>query len=298
MNNYSKARVAIAGASGYAGRELQRLLARHGGAAVVAAQDSSAGVETLAAANAELVFLATPAEVSAAWVPVLQALPAPPRIVDLSAAFRFDERAVYGWPERNAGAIRGAALVANPGCYATAVNLALGPLLRAGAIAPEEIICDAKSGASGAGRGLRPDLHFCELEGNCKAYSVYAHGHAPEIARHAGLDAASFTFTPHLLPTARGILATHYVRCRGGDLEPAYRQAYQSQPFVRLRGAELPELHDVVHTNFCDIGWRIRGDRQQAVIVSCLDNLVKGAAGQALQNANLMMGWEETEGLV
>jgi N-acetyl-gamma-glutamyl-phosphate reductase len=297
MNNYSKAGVVIAGASGYAGRELAKLLGRHPGARVVAALDSRAGVEAAQAAAADFVFLATPAEVSAAWTAALRAGPRPPRIVDLSGAFRFRDDVVYGWPERNRAAIREAALVANPGCYATAANLALGPLVAAGVIETGEIICDAKSGASGAGRGLRPDLHFCELESNCKAYHVYAHRHAPEIARHCGLDGETFAFTPHLLPTPRGILATHYVKLRDGDLAAAYAEAYQGERFVRLRGDELPELNDVNHTNFCDIGWKIRADGRQAVIVSCLDNLLKGAAGQAVQNFNLMTGWPEETAL-
>lgn len=287
----------IAGATGYAGRELARLLARHPGAEVAAALDSSAGVETALKARPDFVFLATPAEVSSAWAAALRAAPAPPRVVDLSGAFRFSDDVVYGWPERHRAAIGGAALVANPGCYATAANLALGPLVEAGVIETGEIICDAKSGASGAGRGLRQDLHFCDLESNCKAYHVYAHRHAPEIARHSGIDAASFAFTPHLLPTSRGILATLYVRLRSTDLAGAYARAYLGQPFVRLRGEALPELNDVTHTNFCDIGWKVRGDGRQAVIVSCLDNLLKGAAGQAVQNFNLMTGWPEETGL-
>jgi N-acetyl-gamma-glutamyl-phosphate reductase len=304
MNNYSTDApgpaplpVAIAGATGYAGRELARLLARHPGARVVAALDSSAGAEAALAAAAAFVFLATPAEVSAAWTGALRAAARPPRIVDLSGAFRFDDGVVYGWPEKNREAIRGAAVVANPGCYATAANLALGPLAAAGVIETGDIVCDAKSGASGAGRGLRQDLHFCELEANCKAYHVYAHRHAPEIVRHCGLDAGTFAFAPHLLPTTRGILATHYVRLRSQDLAGAYARAYSGEPFVRLRGGELPELNDVNHTNFCDIGWKIRADGRQAVIVSCLDNLLKGAAGQAVQNFNLMTGWPEETAL-
>ncbi|TAN20640.1 MAG: N-acetyl-gamma-glutamyl-phosphate reductase [Acidobacteria bacterium] len=298
MNNYSIARVGIAGATGYAGRELLRLLSRHPHAGVAAALDSTAGVEAMAAVTPDLVFLATPAEVSRAWVTALRLFTNPPRIVDLSPAFRFESEAAYGWPERNAAAIRKAMLVANPGCYATATNLVLGPLLAAGAIEPTDIICDAKSGASGAGRALRQDLQFCELDGNCKPYNIYSHRHAPEIARHAGLDGETFAFTPHLLPVPRGILATHYVRCRTTDLGAVYAEAYAGKPFIRVRGGDIPELHDVLFTNYCDIGWKLRADGKQAVIVGCLDNLVKGAAGQAIQNANLMMGWPEGAGLV
>lgn len=297
MNNYSKpAKVGVVGAGGYAGRELLRLLGKHPGARVVAATGALAEMR---AASPEFVFLATPAEVSLKWVAGLRSGGQPPRIIDLSGALRLnhDGAAVYGWPEKNRETIRGAELVANPGCYATAALIALWPLVASGAIEPDEIICDAKSGASGAGKGLREDLHFCELEANFKAYSVYAHRHAPEIAAHAGLDLASFAFTPHLLPTSRGILVTSYVKLRKANLGEVYESAYAGHPFVRLRRDRLPELNDVARTNFCDVGWTVRADGRQAVIVSCLDNLVKGAAGQALQNFNLMAGWPEETAL-
>jgi len=288
-------RVGVVGAGGYAGRELLKLLGRHPGAELAA---TTAGVAEMQAAAPAVVFLATPPEVSSEWVAALGGGAAPgPRIVDLSGAFRLSPQAVYGWPEKHREAIRGARLVANPGCYATAALTALWPLLAAGVIEPGEIVCDAKSGASGAGKGLRQDLHFCELENNCKAYSVYTHRHVPEIAVHAGLEAASFAFTPHLLPTTRGLLATSYVKLRSRQIGEAYERAYAGHPFVRVRGERLPELNDVVHTNYCDVGWAIRGDGKQAVIVSCLDNLVKGAAGQAVQNFNLMTGWPEETAL-
>ncbi|HWG37651.1 MAG TPA: N-acetyl-gamma-glutamyl-phosphate reductase [Terriglobales bacterium] len=299
MNKYSSARIGVAGAAGYAGRELLRWLGRHPRAAVVAKAGSEGTSEAMADAQPDFVFLATPPEVSRDWVAGLHAAGSRARVVDLSGAYRFDPEVVYGWPERNAAAIATAKLVSNPGCYATAANLALGPLIQAGVIAPEEIVCDAKSGASGAGKGPRPDLQFCELEGNCKAYHVYQHRHAPEIARHAGVDEATFAFTPHLLPTGRGILATLYVRpaTDAAGIAAAYERAYAGAPFVRLRGGELPEMGALAHTNFCDLGWKLRPDGKQAVIVSCLDNLVKGAAGQAIQNFNLMAGFAETEGL-
>lgn len=297
MNNYSidggrRQRVAVVGASGYAGRELMRLLGRHPGAA---AEAIASGTGAGSAAGFDFLFLATPAEVSQAWVAAAGG--DSPRIIDLSGAFRQGSEAVYGWPEKNREAIAGARLVANPGCYATAALTALWPLVAAGVAEPGGIICDAKSGASGAGKGLRADLHFCELAANCKAYGVYTHRHAPEIALHGGLELASFAFTPHLLPTPRGILATCYVSLRSQELEAAYTRAYAGHPFVRLRGGELPELNEVVHTNYCDLGWVVRGDGRQAVIVSCLDNLLKGAAGQAVQNFNLMAGWPEETGL-
>jgi N-acetyl-gamma-glutamyl-phosphate reductase len=319
MNNYSQRRstVGVVGATGYAGRELLRRLAAHPGVELVAAMSGARTAEpmdvaelapayrgqlrtqppdvaAMLAAGAEVVFLATPAEVSTTWV---EALPRQ-RIIDLSGAYRFTNAAVYGWTEKNRGAIIPARLVANPGCYATAANIALWPLIRAGVIAAENVICDAKSGASGAGRGLRDDLHFVELASNCKAYGVYTHRHAPEIASQTGADLPTFAFSAHLLPTERGILATLYVNLKKPDLAAAYERAYAGHPFVRLRGARLPELNDVVGTNFCDLGWVVRADERQAIVVSCLDNLVKGAAGQAVQNFNLMTGWPEETALL
>ncbi|HEY7837680.1 MAG TPA: N-acetyl-gamma-glutamyl-phosphate reductase [Terriglobales bacterium] len=338
MNKYSKAsprgqqklRTGVVGATGYAGQELLNRLARHPGVELVAAMSSGrpassdaspdaavrvadlapaytgaltctpASVAAMQEAGAEFVFLATPPEVSTEWV---EGLPEGVQIVDLSGAYRFRDDVVYGWPEKNREAIQRARVVSNPGCYATAALTALWPLLKAGIIEADGIICDAKSGASGAGKGLRADLHFVELEANCKAYSVFTHRHAPEIARHAGMagdGAASFIFTPHLLPTARGILATHYLRLAPGveaaAIAASYDSAYAAEPFVRVRGTRLPELRDVNHTNYCDVGWNVRG--RQVVVVTALDNLVKGAAGQALQNFNLMAGWPEATGLL
>lgn len=266
----------------------------------------------------DFVLLATPHETSMTWAPaLLQAGEA--RVIDLSGAFRlgsaavFEQwygqahtapellsRAVYGWPERYAGDIVRAELVANPGCYAIAASLALWPLVAAGAIESRGIVCDAKSGASGAGRGLRDDLHFVELETNCKAYGVFRHRHTPEIAGQIGVDVDDFTFTPHLLPTSRGILATCYVRPRGGAerLREAWRQAYSGSRFVRLQGERLPEMQTVAHTNFCDLGYAVHPSGTRAVVVSCIDNLGKGAAGQALQNLNCMAGWPEETGLL
>jgi len=333
MNNYSNRpaapRVGVVGATGYAGCELLNRLARHPGVELVAAMSSGRGeapaVAELAAAyhgrtelvctpasvaamreaRADFVFLCTPPEISTEWVEGLRAAGAGPRVIDLSGAYRFRDDVVYGWPEKNSEAVRTAALVSNPGCYATAALTAIWPLAAAGAIDPEAVICDAKSGVSGAGKGLRADLLYAELDGNCKAYNVFKHRHAPEIARHAALGeagAASFIFTPHLLPTSRGILATTYVKLQPGvgenEIATAYARVFTaaSAPFVRIRGARLPEIKDVVHTNFCDLGWSVRG--RQAVVVTTLDNLVKGAAGQALENFNLMTGWPRETALL
>jgi len=338
MNKYStgrprrqqKRRTGVVGATGYAGQELLNRLARHPGVELVAAMSSGrstslnplpdaavrvadlapaytgaltctpASVAAMQEAGAEFVFLATPPEVSTEWV---EGLPEAVQVVDLSGAYRFRDDVVYGWPEKNRTAIETARVVSNPGCYATAALTALWPLVKAGIVESDGIICDAKSGASGAGKGLRADLHFVDLESNCKAYSVFTHRHAPEITRHAGMAgdaAASFIFTPHLLPTTRGILATHYLRLAPGveaaAIAAAYDSAYAAEPFVRVRGTRLPELRDVNHTNYCDVGWIVRG--RQVVVVTSLDNLVKGAAGQALQNFNLMTGWPEATALL
>lgn len=350
MNNYSKIKVAVVGATGFAGVELIRLLVRHPGVELVAAMGSGrnpkvvalselapslagmvdlpylpGSVEVALEAGAEAVFLATPHEASMQWVAgLLEARPAsgkPVLIVDLSGAFRFQRQsvfeewyklkhtvphllpeAVYGWPEKYREQIRKARLVSNPGCYATAAMTAIWPLVAHNLAEPETIICDAKSGASGAGKGLRDDLHFVELEANCKAYGVLSHRHTPEIAEQSGIPVDQLIFTPHLLPTTRGILATTYVRLKPGvdeaAVEQAYRTTYAGHPFFRFRGSQLPEINHVAHTNFCDVGFRLNPAGRQAVVVSCLDNLLKGAAGQALQNFNLMTGWPEQTALL
>lgn len=348
MNNYSQggARVGVIGAAGYAGLELIRLLLRHPAVTLAAAMSSGrtggevkplaervpalagltdldctpASLEAVRAARLDLVFLATPHDVSLEWVPRLWN-ETEARIVDLSGAFRLCDaaeferwyrmphsapelldQAVYGWPERYAGEIAGARLVANPGCYALAAITALWPLVAGGVASGAGVICDAKSGASGAGKGLREDLHFVELEGNCKAYGLATHRHTPEIAARAGLAPEQFTFTPHLLPVSRGILATNYVPLRNGataaDLAALYRRAYAGARFVRIREERLPELRDVAHTNFCDLGFHVRSEARQAIVVSCLDNLLKGASGQAVQNMNCMLGLPEEAGLL
>jgi N-acetyl-gamma-glutamyl-phosphate reductase len=344
MNNYSQARVGVVGVTGYAGTELARLLLRHPGVALVAAMSSSrqtkpaplsqvvpslaglatldclpASVEGMLAANPQIVFLATPHEVSLEWAPRL--IEAGVRVVDLSGAFRFRNaavfeqwyqiphsapallpRAVYGWPEKYRAQIAQADLVANPGCYATAANTALWPLVHHGIAEAQQVICDAKSGASGAGKGLRDDLHFVELQGNCKAYGVLTHRHTPEIAEQSEVPLHSLTFTPHLLPISRGILATSYARLKNGatesDLARLYRQTYSASRFVRVLDGHLPELNHVVNTNFCDVGFRVNHESKQAIVVTCLDNLLKGAAGQAVQNMNCMLGMPEQTGLL
>jgi len=196
-----------------------------------------------------------------------------------------------------------AQLVANPGCYATSIILALAPLVRAGLVDREHgIICDSKSGASGAGRQPTQKTHFVEVADNLSAYSVFSHRHTGEILEQLELDARELIFTPHLLPIPRGILSTIYLRLRRPmqaiEVESCFRAFYSGAPWVRLYPAgKLPQIQFCVHTNFCDVGFCLSPEGERLVIVSCLDNLVKGAAGQAVQNMNLMYGWDESEGL-
>jgi len=277
-------------------------------------------LEAIASSSAGAAFLATPHEVSAEFAPAL--LKAGLRIVDLSGAFRFREaetftswyklpaphaewlsEAVYGIPELYSNEIAKARLVANPGCYATSVILALRPLTQAGLLAPGTgVVCDCKSGASGAGKDPRRDLHFVEVDENFKAYSLFTHRHTPEILEHTGLSESQVIFSAHLLPLARGILSTIYLTLgephTPADIEALYRKFYAGRPMMRIWPAgTLPELQHVAHTNFCDLGFALDNSGRRLVIVSCLDNLGKGAAGQAVQNFNLMLGIEEQTAL-
>jgi N-acetyl-gamma-glutamyl-phosphate reductase len=326
-------RVGIAGATGYAGQELLRLLARHPAASIAAAMSSGAGagarrlpalsrlwdgdIEPLdadrLARDADVVFLALPDAAAAQHAPALAA--AGVRVIDLSGAFRLQdgsararwypetrdlpEGVAYGLTEREHEGIRAARLVANPGCYPTAALLALAPLADAGLLQPgADVVVDAKSGVSGAGKTPSERTHFSECHGSVAAYAVFEHRHTPEIEQGVGRPV---TFVPHLVPLDRGILATMYVRLRPGTtsdlVERVYERAYEKAPFVRLTGSALPEIKHVVHTNFCDIGWNV-DTTGRAVLVTVIDNLVKGAAGQAIQNMNVMLGLDETAGLL
>ena len=259
-------------------------------------------------AETEAVFLALPDEVSATLAPQLASRGT--RVFDLSGAFRLRDvetrrkwyphsppngNAAYGLTEHYRSELRDATLVACAGCYPTAAVLALRPLVRARLIEPGVII-DAKSGLSGAGKTPSERTHFSECHGSIAAYGVFAHRHGAEIEQEIGMPV---TFVPHLVPIDRGILETIYARLRPGigapEVETALTAAYARSPFVRLTGSDLPEIKHVAHTNFCDIGWRVEGT--QLVMVSCIDNLVKGAAGQAIQNFNVAFGFDETEGL-
>ncbi len=327
------------GFRGYSGAELVRILSRHPGVEVILLEhraDSEEGVrplgskipktlpataEAIRAEKLDLVFLATPPQVSIDLTPGILAAGA--KVVDLSGAFRlgnaeeysrwYGERhgapelfgeAVYGLPEFYRGRIPEARLCSNPGCYPTAANLALGPLVQAQAVdRARGIICDAKSGVSGAGRKASLKTSFCEVTENFSAYGFFEHRHVPEVLQNSGLGEREFTFTAHLLPIDRGILETIYIRTEGistaVELLALYEERYQNEPFVRLYPpGKLPDLSAVQRTNFCDIGFRFDTDSQRATIVVAIDNLTKGAAGQAVQNMNLMLGFEETEALL
>jgi N-acetyl-gamma-glutamyl-phosphate reductase len=341
-------RVAVVGATGYAGFELARLLLRHpqiqkptfflreGQAHVRClselfpqlrgwgeARCKPLSIEAVAGSGADVVFLSTPHEASLELVPALLAANPKLRIVDLSGAYRFQKpetfadwyklpapdgeslsAAVYGLPELYADALPKARVVANPGCYATSVILGLRPLVEAGWInMARGIVCDCKSGLSGAGKEPKRETHFVEVNENFRAYGLFTHRHTPEIAEHAGIAPEDFVFTTHLLPVERGILSTLYVWLnpsrRADEIEALYRRFYAEKPMVRvLPAGRLPELQHVTHTNFCDLGFALDPAGERLVILSCLDNLGKGAAGQAVQNMNEMFGYPGTTGLL
>jgi N-acetyl-gamma-glutamyl-phosphate reductase len=222
---------------------------------------------------------------------------------DAVAAAELTEIAIYGLPELNAACIASAQLVANPGCYATSVILALAPLLKAGLIDSQRgIISDSKSGVSGAGKAPTSRTHFVSVADNFSAYSVFNHRHLGEMVEQLGLEDADLTFTPHLLPIPRGILSTIYVYLRrplpAAEVGGCLRDFYAGKHWVRVFATpQLPQLQFSLHTNYCDLGFCLADDGQRLVLVSCVDNLLKGAAGQAVQNMNLMYGWDEREGL-
>jgi N-acetyl-gamma-glutamyl-phosphate reductase len=271
------------------------------------------------ARGADVVFLALPDSAAAELGPSL--VDAGVRVIDLSGAFRLRNAAarsrwypetgrvpdgvVYGLTEREREAVAAARLVANPGCYPTAALLALAPLVSAGILtAGADIIVDAKSGVSGAGKTPSERTHFSECHGNLSAYGVFNHRHGAEIEQGIGGTGGpgdNVTFTPHLVPLDRGLMATIYVRLSPGTTEQAvaevFERAYAGATFVRLVGSSMPEIKHVAHTNFCDIGWRV-DPSGRAILVSVIDNLLKGASGQAVQNMNVMLGIDERTGLL
>ncbi len=328
--------VGIVGASGYSGLELSRILALHPAVELKLlgsdkwAGDSAARRAGLAGPAGKLkyapqdqvaqlarecaaVFLAIPAEGSLQLAPILHALSV--TVIDLSGAFRLRDaslyprfygfehtrkdllsEAFYGLPELSR-VPRGTRLVANPGCYPTAAALALAPLLEAGLLGAGDLIVDAASGVTGAGRKATEEFSFAEISADFRAYKVLRHQHQPEMAQTVGRP---LTFTAHLLPLNRGILATCYGRLAPGrdpaELKAAYLHKYAEAPFVEVLDApEQVSLKGVNGTNKCQLAVAAHGD--VVVAISAIDNLVKGAAGQAVQNLNLLMGWPETTGL-
>ncbi|HVC45893.1 MAG TPA: N-acetyl-gamma-glutamyl-phosphate reductase [Terracidiphilus sp.] len=278
--------------------------------------------ELLAERGVEILFLATPHEQSREWVP--EALSRGLRVIDLSGAWRLTEdanravygfhdadaalaastqaRAVYGLPELHRSRIARADLVANPGCYATSVILALRPLVAAGLVDLDcGIVADSKSGVSGAGKAPTAKTHFMYAADNLSAYGVFTHRHTGEVLEQVGLSTGQLVFTPHLLPIPRGILSTLYVRFLQPQTREAvaevYRNFFAGSPLVRLYDNGLPQIQHSVRTSYADIGFQLDAEGRRAVVVSCLDNLLKGASGQAVQNMNLMLGWNEAEGL-
>ena len=345
----ARLKVAVMGATGYSGLELTRILLRHprvekpmllrrsadngnGGdlADIFPALYGNGGYPlhplswpALKNQGVDLLFLATPHEVSRSLVP--EAIAQGLRVVDLSGAWRLKQeehraiynfedsdtakadeltkRAVYGLPEINGECIPSARLVANPGCYATSVILALAPLLKAGVVDRNRgIISDSKSGVSGAGKEPTSKTHFVSVADNLSAYSVFNHRHLGEIVEQLGLRDQELIFTPHLLPIPRGILSTIYVHLDREmtplEVESCFRDFYLGKRWVRVfETPKLPQVQFSLNTNYCDLGFCLAGDGRRLVVISCLDNLLKGAAGQAVQNMNLMYGWGEEEGL-
>ena len=330
-------RVGIVGFTGYSGAELVRLLKGHPSVDPVLLEHREVSDDELPVdertprlpfqvgavrdGGLDAVLLATSLEVSMAAAPEL--LEAGVRVVDLSAAFRLraisdysrwysvdhscPERlmdAAYGLPEFFREVVKVSTLVANPGCYPTAANLSLRPLMMEAVLERSVgVVCDAKSGVSGAGRKPSLKTHFCEVTENLSAYSVLFHRHVPEILYTTDLDEHELSFTAQLLPVHRGILETIYVRTENpmewSSVRALYEKYYGNEPFVRLYPeGRLPDLRGIQGTNFCDIGFRVDPTNRRLVVVAAIDNLVKGAAGQAVQNLNLMLGYSETAGLL
>ena len=331
-------KVAIVGATGYTGCELARILYRHPGVEItcltgllkeaqmfnqlfpqypeVSLLCEELNVERVAQ-NCDLVFLALPHTISMEIA--FQFLKLGKKVIDLSADYRLPqevyekwykikhthpellEQAVYGLPELYKEKIKKAELIANPGCYPTSVLLALAPLISEKVI--QETIVDSKTGVSGAGRKADINLHFSEVQGNIKPYKINAHQHIPEIEQELSKLAGrkiDILFVPHLIPVDRGILSTIYLsldkQIAQKEIFALYKNFYNQSPFIKLLENFLPQTKDVIFTNYCSLGIKIIG--KKAIIISAIDNLVKGAAGQAVQNMNIMFGFKEVEGLI
>jgi len=330
--------VGVLGYRGYSGQELVAILAGHSHAEAVLlehreAEDRARPIghpgprripfspENVRAEGLAAVFLATPADVSMDLAGPL--LEAGAKVIDLSAAFRLRspeefqrwykephtqaallKEAAYGLPELCRARIPAARLIANPGCYPTAANLALAPLLEAGVVERDAgIVCDAKSGVSGAGRKPNLKNSFCEVTENFGTYAILEHRHVPEILMTSGLEEGELSFTAQLLPIDRGILETIYFRARGiksgAAIVDIFQKRYAGEPLVRMYEAgQVPDVKSVSRTHYCDLGVRYDPATRRAVVVAAIDNLLKGAASQAIQNMNLALGFPETEGLL
>jgi N-acetyl-gamma-glutamyl-phosphate reductase len=335
-------RVSIIGASGYGGGELARLLVGHPHVRLthltaesrkaepyaevfpnlrgyIAQSTEDADLEAIGA-DSDVVFFALPNGLPMTMAP---RLPARVRIVDLGADFRLKNpaiyqqwyktphacpgllpEAVYGQPELHREAISRARIVANPGCYPTAALLAAAPFVQAGVVERDGIIVDAKSGVSGAGRGVSLGVHFSEVNENVKPYNVAEHRHAPEIEQEVAVLAGRrmpVTFVPHLIPMTRGVLATVYLRLAHrlapAEAEGILHEAYAREPFVRVLPGGLPQTKATYGSNYCDVAVRVVSEAGVLIAMAAIDNLVKGAAGQAIQNMNLMCGLPERAGL-
>ena len=336
-------RASVIGATGYAGVELLRLLDGHPEAEIAAITSESSTGEAIAgmyphlagrveknltsmkdieaiAADSDVIFIALPHGHAMKIGKQLRGTKT--KIIDLGGDYRFrdyrvfeqwykvkhedpEAKAVYGLTELFRDQVKGASLVANPGCYTTCSILAMVPLLKYGLIETKGIIVDAKSGTSGAGRSLKAGSLFCSVHESFKAYGVASHRHTPEIeqiySEFAGEDVI-IQFTPHLLPVDRGILATCYGQLKEGVtdkmIDDAYREMYGKEFFIRYRGKGVcPELKNIRGSNYVDLGWQTDKRTGRIIVMNCIDNLVKGAAGQAVQNMNVMFGLDETAGL-
>ncbi len=342
--NSSPLNTAVVGATGYTGLEIVKSLLDHPGVeltSLTAKVDETVGIHRIfpelsgrlelecsnldvddVCRKADLVFLALPHTVSMLFAP--RFLQAGKKVIDLSADYRFPaaadfekiygaehrdpagvEEAVYGLPELFREEIAPARLLANPGCYPTAAVLAAYPALKAGLADPGEVIVDAKTGVTGAGRKASLAFLFPEVNENFKAYGLAVHKHTPEmesvLSRASGRK-VRLEFAPHLLPVNRGILSTVYLRlekeAEENEVFELYREVYAGEPFVRVYPpGRLPELKDAVGTNNCLIGFKVNPRTKNLIVVSAIDNLLKGAAGQAVQNMNIMQGFPETSGL-
>lgn len=332
-------KVSIVGATGYSGLELLRLISQHPKLELISLHSLTGKGELLSetfplvketdydliiepvdavriSAIADIVFLATPAGTAKDLIPLFTSAL---QIIDLSGDLRLEksenydnwyrqaaapqalrDEAVYGLSEWYQPALVGAQLISNPGCYATAILLALVPLFEK--LAMGDVIIDAKSGVSGAGKSLSPATHFMQIHDNLQVYKINRHQHIPEIEQQLGKvteSVAPITLTTQLLPIARGLMATIYFETSATDqqLSAIFAAAYQQAPFVRIFTEQLPTIQQVIGSNYCDIGWHKDERTGRVTLISVIDNLVKGAAGQAIQNVNISQGWEQTLGL-